>query len=211
MSKKLILMGLPGAGKGTQAAKLSDYYKINKLSTGEALRNSMAKKDALGQKISQVVNSGMLVSDDIVNDIIKNKVLYDHEYAKGFILDGYPRTIEQAKFLDNILHDDVIVINITMNKDELIIRLSGRVVCDDCGHTFNKHHKTDQGIICSNCGSDKYHQRDDDKESSVVKRLKVYDEQTKPLVEYYRDRGVLVETDGNKSVDDVFSNIIKAL
>ena len=211
MPLRLILLGLPGAGKGTQAAKLSDHYGIKKISTGEVLRSAISSNDSLGQKVAEIVNSGMLVSDDIVNEMIRSRVLQNKDYSNGFILDGYPRTIDQAEFLDSILQDKIIAVNIKMHAGELLQRLGGRVICNDCGHTFNKVDHLVNGAICPKCNSSNYHQRDDDKESAIMKRLDVYNRQTKPLIDYYSLKNALIDVDGNQEVDAVFADIVKAL
>jgi len=211
---RLILLGAPGVGKGTQGNKLSELYLIPKLSTGEVLRNAVKEKTELGVEVADILRKGMLVPDLIVEKIVKEILLSNYENC-GFILDGFPRTLHQAIALSDIfiqLRDDsVFVINITMDSSKLIARLANRINCADCGYIFNKNMCNSDLLICPKCNSEKCYQRDDDKEEAVIKRLAIYDELTKPMIDYYRNQYNWIEVNGDNSIDYVFKNIVNVI
>ncbi|MCC4767920.1 adenylate kinase [Methanosarcina sp. DH1] len=208
----IILFGPPGAGKGTQAKKMVDNYGIPQISTGDILRANVREGTELGLAAKGYMDKGELVPDEVLIGIIKNR-LKEQDCEKGFILDGYPRTIPQADALAVIL-DEInkpidVVLNLEVPDEELVERISGRLMCN-CGasyhRTFNPPKKDD---VCDICGS-KVFQRDDDKEEAVKNRLNVYKKQTEPLIEYYTKQGFLVTLDGTKDIDEVFE-VIKAV
>ena len=208
----IILFGPPGAGKGTQAKKMVDNYGIPQISTGDILRANVREGTELGLAAKGYMDKGELVPDEVLIGIIKNR-LKEQDCEKGFILDGYPRTIPQADALAVIL-DEInkpidVVLNLEVPDEELVERISGRLMCN-CGasyhRTFNPPKKDD---VCDICGS-KVFQRDDDKEEAVKNRLNVYKKQTEPLIEYYTKQGFLVTLDGTKDIDKVFE-VIKAV
>jgi adenylate kinase len=205
----IILFGPPGAGKGTQAKKLVDFYGIPQISTGDILRANVREGTELGLAAKAYMDKGELVPDDVLIGIIKNRLKED-DCKKGFILDGYPRTIPQADALAVIL-DEIekpidVVLNLEVPDEELVERISGRLMCK-CGasyhRTFNPPKKDD---VCDICGSEVY-QRADDKEEAVQNRLNVYKKQTQPLINYYEIQGILVTLDGTRDIDDVFEDI----
>lgn len=210
----LLIMGKPGAGKGTQATKLLDYYNLTHISTGDIYRDEIRKNSKIGQEAKKYLDQGSLVPDKMTNDIVRD-VLSTHEYPNGFMLDGYPRTDPQADALDEILDDLNIkltaVINVDVDDDVLMHRMAGRRVCSHCGQTYHvDYHPPIKEGICDACGH-KLIQRADDMEESVMNRLKIYNEKTKPLLDHYRRKGLLMVIDGEQGSDKVFKDIIERL
>lgn len=211
---RLILLGPPGAGKGTQASAIVKRYNIPHISTGDIFRLNIKENTPLGKEVKSYLDAGILVPDELVVDIVKDR-LKKSDCENGFILDGYPRTINQAEALDKELAKMGIkldaVINIFLDVQLLIERAVGRRLCKNCGATYHiKFHPPKQDGICDICGGELY-QRDDDKEETVKKRIEVYLTQTKPLIEYYKDKDILVNIDGAQSIEDTFNEIINAL
>jgi adenylate kinase len=210
----ILLMGPPGAGKGTQAAKLVDYLKLSHISTGDMFRAAVKEGTELGKRAKEYMDAGQLVPDEVTIGIVKERLMKP-DCQKGFILDGFPRTVMQAVALDrslaemNIMLDRVININVADAK--LIERAAGRRVCKVCGHTYHaKYNPPASGNICDKCQGEVY-QRADDREETVKKRLAVYQEQTKPLIDYYSKRGLYAEIDGEQDIDKVFKDICLSL
>lgn len=205
----IIMLGAPGAGKGTQARQLSLKYNIPHISTGDILREAVKNRTPLGLKAKSYLDSGKLVPDDVIIDVVKERLERD-DCKNGFILDGFPRTIAQAEALDSV-KGNLKVININVDEAELIKRLSGRRVCRKCGANYHIIYSppTNEGI-CNMCGGELY-QRDDDTEDTIKARLEVYRNQTAPLIEYYRKKKMLYTVSGKGSVDDIFNEIVKVL
>ena len=210
----ILLMGPPGAGKGTQAERLIEKYGIPQISTGDMFRAAVKEETPLGLEAKKYMDKGQLVPDAVTIGIVRERLSKD-DCSKGFILDGFPRTTAQAVSLDAILKDLDIrlngVINISVPNEELIRRTTGRLICRKCGatyHTVSKPPK--QEGVCDKCGGELY-QRDDDKEETVTKRLEVYAAQTKPLIDYYKNTNVYVEVDGMTGIDAVFNTIVSSL
>jgi len=209
---KLIFLGPPGVGKGTQAALLSEKYDIPQISTGEVLRQAVENKDELGLIAQKYMDKGELVPDDVVIGIVKNKAV---NLPNGFILDGFPRTIAQAEALDEMLesfgYSIDAVIQIVAEDEVLVERLSGRMTCKECGrnyHIVNMPPK--KAGICDECGGELII-RDDDRPGSIRNRIKVYNEKTTPLVSYYENSGKLVQIGGDGSIEKIYKNIIDVL
>jgi adenylate kinase len=210
----VILLGPPGAGKGTQAKLLEEQFDICQISTGDILRQAVAKQTALGKQASEYIKRGALVPDSVIVDLVAER-LKEKDCAKGFILDGFPRTIPQAEGLDAILKAGGLVLDRVLSVQvphKLIVeRLAGRRTCKDCGAlhhvVFDPPKKTG---ICDRCGGELY-QREDDREETIGARLSVYDTQTAPLENYYRQRGMLSEIDGVGRVDEIRSRVTRAL
>ena len=216
MSRMLrtILLGPPGAGKGTQAAKIVEKYGVPHISTGDIFRENIKKGTELGKKAQEYMNRGELVPDDLVIEIATTRLLED-DCRNGFLLDGFPRTVYQAEKLDEFLaaRDSKIdkVLDIAVEKDELIARLTGRRVCTACGasfHVVNIPPKKEG--VCDFCGGELI-QRADDNLETVTNRIDVYEAQTMPLVEYYEKAGNLVHIDGSTGLENVFADIVSAL
>ncbi|MDR1620300.1 MAG: adenylate kinase [Clostridiales bacterium] len=203
---KLILLGPPGAGKGTQAERLCARYHMAHISTGDMLRVQMREGTALGKKAKSFIEKGALVPDDVVIGMGEERIRAA-DCENGYLLDGFPRTVAQADALAAIADVDA-VINLEVPFDVLTARISGRRVCANCGRAY--HVTNYEGGDCSVCGGALY-QRDDDREETVRSRLKVYQAQTAPLVDYYAKKGLLKNFDGGKSAQDVFADIIKVL
>ena len=211
---RTILLGPPGAGKGTQAAKIVEKYGIPHISTGDIFRENIKKGTELGKKAQEYMNRGELVPDDLVIEIATTRLLED-DCKNGFLLDGFPRTVYQAEKLDEFLdsHDSKIdnVIDIAVGKDELIERLTGRRVCKACGASFHiVNIPPKQEGICDYCGGELI-QRADDNLETVTNRIDVYEAQTMPLIDYYEKAGNLVHIDGSTGLESVFADIVSAL
>ena len=206
-------MGAPGSGKGTQAEKLMDEFNCLQISTGVLLRQAIESGSELGKKVQKIMSQGLLVSDDIVLDLIKNELSEIGE--SGFLLDGYPRNINQAKSLNDLLEnidkplDYSILIDVP--SEILIKRLSGRRTCSLTGKTMNIYFSSENEIDeCLSKGGELL-QREDDNEESITKRIEVYEEQTEPMVDFYRSAGLLHTIDGLGSVDDVYIRLKKLM
>ncbi len=211
---RTVLLGPPGAGKGTQAAKIVEKYNIPHISTGDIFRENIKNGTELGKKAKEYMDKGELVPDDLVIDLATDRLLAD-DCKNGFLLDGFPRTVYQAEKLDEFLkaHGQKLdtVIDIEVEKEELITRLTGRRVCKACGasfHVVNIPPKKEG--ICDICGAELV-QRADDTVETVENRIEVYNQQTMPLVDYYSEAGNIVTIDGALPLDDVFAEIVKAL
>ena len=207
----LLIMGLPGAGKGTQAAKIVEEFGVAHISTGDMFRAAIANQTEMGRLAKSFIDKGELVPDEVTNGIVKERLAESDIAEKGFLLDGYPRTIEQAHALDETLKALDIkldgVINIEVNPESLVERLSGRFICRSCGSTYHKvFNPTKVEGKCDRCGNDLII-RDDDKPETVLKRLDVYHKQTQPLIDYYNEQGVLRSVDGTIDMNDVFAAI----
>jgi len=206
---KLVIFGPPSAGKGTQAQKLSKKYGIPQVATGDLLREHVTKKTPIGIRVKEILDSGKLGPDDLIVQMIKDRVsLPDCRY--GYLLDGFPRTMNQAKELEKMTDIDL-VLSIAVDPEVLVERAIGRRICPKCAAVYHvKSNPPKKTGICDKCGAALV-QRDDDKEETVRKRLKVYQEQTAPLVEHYRKLGKLVDIDGSRGIDGVFDQLVKAV
>ncbi|WP_349409139.1 adenylate kinase [Pseudalkalibacillus sp. SCS-8] len=210
----LVLMGLPGAGKGTQAAKIVDKYGIPHISTGDMFRAAIKEGTDLGMKAKSYMDAGNLVPDEVTIGIVDERLSKD-DCQKGFLLDGFPRTVAQAEALENILSksDRSIdyVLNIDVDKEQLMERLTGRRICKQCGATYHVifNPPSEEGV-CDKCGGELY-QREDDNEETVKTRLEVNIEQSKPLLGFYEQKGYLRNIDGNQDINKVFEDIDRLL
>ena len=203
---KLILLGAPGAGKGTQAEVICDHLSIPAISTGNMIRAALKAQTEMGLKAKDYIEKGLLVPDDVVIGIIQDRLRED-DCKNGFILDGFPRTVPQAEALDRMGVKIDLVIDIEVPDEKIATRMAGRRVCANCGasyHTLYKQPKTEG--VCDNCGG-ALTQRKDDEAQTVLERLRVYHEQTEPLEKYYADAGLLHNVDGTKNMDEVFESI----
>ena len=206
---RLVLLGAPGAGKGTQAKKLEERYEIPQISTGDILRRAVKEETPLGVKAKQHMEGGGLVPDEIVIGLVRER-LREEDCAPGFILDGFPRTVEQARALEGITHMDAVV-NIDVDLDILMARLTGRRSCPSCGAVYHMQaNPPKEEGVCDACGGGLI-QREDDNEETVRKRLDTYASQTMPLIDYYKDKGLLVNIVGEGGIENVFNNIVKSL
>ncbi|WP_298884866.1 adenylate kinase [Phascolarctobacterium succinatutens] len=210
----ILLMGPPGAGKGTQAEKLIDEFKIPHISTGDMFRAAVSAGTELGKEAKKYMDAGGLVPDVVTIGIVREG-LSKPECANGFILDGFPRTEEQAVALDGILKDLGIkltgVVNISVPDSELVARVVGRRICKACGATYHvSFNPSKVENVCDKCGGNLY-QRNDDKEETVVNRLHAYHEQTEPLIEYYKKQGLYKEIDGLQPIDKVYADVKASL
>ena len=202
----IILLGPPGAGKGTQALRISQAKGVPQISTGEIFRRAISEKTALGLKAKTYIDAGELVPDDIVIAIIKERLLMP-DCQNGYLLDGFPRTLPQAEVLDTITVIDL-VINLTISDDALVERLSGRRVCEKCGASY--HISRMEGIsACTQCGGELI-QRNDDKPETVMARLTVYHRQTAPLIAYYERKGLVRTVDTNREVEET-SKLVRGI
>ncbi|MGA9141856.1 MAG: adenylate kinase [Methanocella sp.] len=211
---QIVLFGPPGAGKGTQAKFLSEEFNIPHISTGDILRENVKKGTALGMKAKSYMDKGELVPDQLLNDLVRSR-LEEPDTKKGFLLDGYPRTIPQAKALDEIMDDlnrklDAVV-NIDVGTSALVRRLSGRRICKGCGASYHvEFNPSKVKDICDTCAGELY-QRADDLEEAIKNRLAVYKKQTQPVLDYYKKKGVLIDIDGDREIEEVKADVINAL
>lgn len=206
----LILLGAPGAGKGTQAEKICEKYNIPAVSTGNIIREALKNGTDMGLKAKSYIDAGALVPDDVVIGIIKERLKED-DCKNGFILDGFPRTIPQAEALDAMGINIDKVVDIEVSDDKITARLSGRRVCLKCGATYHlEYKKPKEDGICDVCG-DEIVQRKDDKPETVIDRLNIYHEQTEPLKDYYAKTGKLVIVEGQEEVAETTALVFKAL
>ena len=211
---KLIMLGAPGAGKGTQAKKIAEKYNIPHISTGDIFRANIKNGTELGQKAKTYMDQGLLVPDELVVDLVMDRFAQP-DCENGYVLDGFPRTIPQAEALDAALEKAGAkidyAINVEVPDENIIKRMSGRRACVACGATYHLVHiPPKKEGICDKCGKELI-LRDDDKPETVKKRLDVYHEQTQPLIDYYTKKGALVEVDGTVAMEDVFNAIVKIL
>ena len=206
----LLIMGLPGAGKGTQAAKIVEQFHVAHISTGDMFRAAMANETEMGVLAKSYISKGELVPDEVTNGIVKERLAQDDIKETGFLLDGYPRTIDQAHALDQILADLGIqldaVINIEVNPDSLLERLSGRIIHRETGETFHKIFNPPVDYK-----EEDYYQREDDKPETVKRRLDVNIAQGQPIIDHYRAQGLVHDIQGNQEIEAVFSDIEKVL
>ncbi len=211
---RLVLLGAPGAGKGTQAKKLIEKYSIPQISTGDILRKAVADGTPLGKEAKSFMDSGGLVPDSVVIGLVKERLAQD-DCKTGYILDGFPRTTPQAEELDNVLSGmnsplDV-ALSVDVDKDDLMKRLTGRRTCKSCQQMYNIHFSAPQKDgVCDKCGGELY-QRDDDQEDTIKNRLDVYEKSTAPLIDYYGSKGILKSVKGEGSIDDIFNQIVSIL
>lgn len=204
---RIVLLGAPGSGKGTQAQRLTGMYNIPQISTGDLLRAAVAAGSELGQRAKQAMDAGALVSDDIVLGMIRERLQAD-DAKKGFILDGFPRNLSQAASLDELLAEVDQPLQagllIDVDFDVLLKRLTGRLSCKDCGAVYNRYFSppTQEGV-CDKCGSTNLYHRADDNEETIANRLKVYEENTAPLINYYAEQGILKRVNGVGEMEDI--------
>lgn len=207
---KLILLGAPGAGKGTQAAQLQAEFGIPAISTGQIIRESIAAGTSLGNKMKDFIDRGELVPDDIVVGMVKERLKED-DCKNGYILDGFPRTVSQAMIMEELPILIDVALEIDVDEDIIVDRLSGRRVCKNCGATYHvSGNPSKKEGVCDECGGD-LQQRADDVPDVIRHRLEVYNEQTKPLKDFYEARGLLLTVKGCDRVEDTKSAILKAL
>lgn len=197
----IVFLGSPGAGKGTQAARISVEENFSHISTGDIFRAELKNNTPLGLKAKEYIEKGELVPDDLVVDMVSGKMA-ELEKNSGCLLDGFPRNLSQAKAMEGKI-DTEMAIYIHVDESEIIRRLSGRRTCKECGNLQS----VKDGDACVKCSGEVY-QRDDDKEEVIMNRLKVYNEQTSPLIKYYEDKGILKTVDGSRDVEEVYKDII---
>jgi len=206
---RLVLLGPPGSGKGTQAVKIAQHLQVPHISTGDLLRENVSKKTELGRKAKTFMDQGLLVPDELVVEMTKRRVA-EKDCKVGWILDGFPRTVPQAEALETFAKPDV-VINIFIDSPELIKRSAGRRICIKCKSVFNVHSNPPKvEDVCDKCGG-QLMQRDDDREEVVRNRIDVYEEQTRPLVKHYTQKGILKSVYGSGGIDQVFGRVLDAL
>jgi len=220
----IILLGAPGAGKGTQAKRIASAYAIPQISTGDLFRDNVARRTELGLMVKRVLERGDLVSDDLVNDMVAGR-LNQRDCDRGFILDGFPRTVGQAEWLDGYLKSkrlcdgrpapysalQPVVLEIVVRYNQLLQRISGRRSCPTCGRIYNVYFQPPKVEGICDVEGGRLAVRPDDKEEIVAERLKAYERQTLPLVNYYRDRGQLAEIDGEQPIDEVAAQAFRAI
>lgn len=212
---RIVLLGAPGSGKGTQAKMLVEKFGIVQISTGDLLRAAVTANTELGKQAKEIMEAGQLVPDEIVLGMIREK-LAESAVTRGFILDGFPRNLSQAQSLDRLLEEQDMpldaAIHIQVDPEEIIKRITGRQTCGNCGAIYNIYFSppAHEGI-CDKCGAADLRHRADDNEPTVRKRLEVYEQQTAPLVKYYADRGLLKTIQGSGNISDIFTAITRAL
>lgn len=211
---KIIMLGAPGAGKGTQAQMIADKYKVPHISTGDIFRANIKNGTELGMEAKKYMDQGLLVPDELTVKILLDRVAKE-DCQDGYVLDGFPRTIPQAEVLDKALNErgDTIdyAIDVDVPDENIVKRMSGRRACLSCGATYHMEHVPPQKEgVCDRCGKELV-LRDDDREETVLNRLKVYHDQTQPLIQFYKEKGVLQTVDGTKPMQEVFDSITAIL
>ena len=207
---KLVLLGCPGAGKGTQAEKLSKHYGIAHISTGDLLRDQIARGTELGKKVSKIMEEGGLVSDEIVSSMLAERIK-DEDCKKGYILDGYPRNLAQAEGLEAITGPLDKVVCIDVDDSVIVDRMSGRRSCPNCNEMYHiKYNPPKVEGVCDDCGTQLV-QRKDDNEETVLHRLEVYHQTTQPLIDYYGNKGILARVNGVGDIEDIFAEVCRVL
>ncbi len=211
---KIIMLGAPGAGKGTQAKQIAAKYEIPHISTGDIFRANIKNGTELGKKAKEYMDQGMLVPDELTCDLVMDRIAQD-DCERGFVLDGFPRTIPQAEALTNALtkigQSMDFAIDVDVPDENIVNRMSGRRACLNCGATYHiVFNPTKTEGVCDACGNETV-LRDDDKPETVQKRLTVYHDQTQPLIDYYKNMNILKSVDGTKPMDEVFSDIVAIL
>ncbi|MBH0202868.1 MAG: adenylate kinase [Nitrospira sp.] len=211
---RLVFLGAPGVGKGTQADKAAIHYRIRKISTGDLLRDAVRNQSSLGREAKEHMDQGRLVPDSVVIGLVREK-LADPSCANGFILDGFPRTIPQADALAKVLFEQNLrmdrVINFRVSREEIVRRLSGRRSCPKCQATYHLvFAPSKNGSLCERCG-EALVQRSDDQREAIEMRLRVYEEQTAPLIDFYEKQRILLHLNGAEEVEAVFRNLLQSL
>ena len=208
INKNIIFLGMPGSGKGTISSELTKKTSIVQVSTGDIFREEIKKQTELGKQVQALVESGSYVPDDITNKIVENKIKSLEKENKKFILDGFPRTVQQAQFLDKLGFDNYVVIYLEIDVNDVIKRLSERFFCSTCKKSYNlSNFKSSKHPNCEN-DDNLLIQRADDQPESVKKRLEVYNNQTKPLIDFYKNKNKLVLINSNDNINDIVSNIL---
>lgn len=207
-ARRIIILGPPGAGKGTQAALLAKKLNIPHIATGDILRDEVARDTPLGRKAKEYMERGELVPDDVIIDMVKLRLAEQD----GFVLDGFPRTLKQALSLEGLKID--VALNISLSRQELIERLRARRVCQQCGRNYNLRFEQPKEAVasyqCDSCGG-RLIERSDDRPDIVARRYEIHQKQSAPVVEFYRKRGILKEIDGNRAIEAVFQEILKSI
>ena len=211
---RVVLLGPPGAGKGTQAKLLQEMFEACQISTGDILRKAVVEQSPLGKEAAGYISRGALVPDALILDLVAQRVK-ERDCERGFLLDGFPRTIAQADGLREMLESSKLgldcVLSVRVPTQVIVERLSGRRTCRDCGAMYHVVFGPSKNAgVCDKCGGELY-QRDDDREATIEERLRVYENQTAPLVDYYRQRGLLRDIDGVGSVEEIRSRVVEAL
>lgn len=211
---RLVLLGPPGAGKGTQGKLLQEHFGIPQISTGDILRTAVKDGTPLGRQAKEYMDRGELVPDPVIIDIVEER-LSAPDCRDGFLLDGFPRTVAQAQALEEMLAGRALAldgaISLKVPRKELVKRLSGRRTCRQCGTMYHiRFNPPKNDLVCDNCGGELY-QRDDDREETIEARMEVYDRESAPLHEHFRELGVLYEVDGTRTTDQVFQQILRKL
>jgi len=207
---RLVLLGKQGAGKGTQAARLAEHYESARVSTGDMFRAQAVQGTAFGLEAKRFMDAGELVPDEIVVGVIEECMVPGGALGNGFVLDGFPRTVPQAKELDRVLGSWPLdlVIDLDVPREIVLDRIAGRRVCENCQRTYHVNMPPTHPWVCDTCGGN-VRQRDDDTEEAVERRLQLYEDETVPIIDYYRARGLLVRVDGVGDGDDVFERLVK--
>jgi adenylate kinase len=209
---RLILLGKQGAGKGTQAARLAGHFGIAHVATGDMFRAQAAQGTAFGLEAKRYMDEGELVPDEIVIGVIEECIVPGGPLGNGFVLDGFPRTLPQARELDRVLGDKPLdlAVDLEVPRDIVLDRIAGRRVCENCQRVYHVNMPPSTPWVCDTCGGN-VRQRDDDTEEAVERRLQLYEEETVPIIDYYRARGLLVTVDGVGEGDDVFERLVKVV
>jgi adenylate kinase len=207
---RLVLLGRQGAGKGTQSTRLADHYGVIHVSTGDMFRTQAAQGTAFGLEAKRFMDSGDLVPDEIVVGVIEECIVPGGPLGDGFVLDGFPRTLHQAKELDRVIAGSPLhlVIDLDVPREIVFDRIAGRRVCESCQRVYHVNLPPEHGWVCDTCGGD-VRQRDDDTEDAVERRLELYERETVPIVDYYRALGLLTVVDGVGEGDEVFDRLLK--